>query len=77
MHDFRRTAAHEMWKSGSTKEECMEVTGHKTAAMFLRYADIFSEDERRAIQRKVQGRRNAWREEQTPPAAIPTRGLAN
>jgi integrase len=77
MHDFRRTAAHEMWKSGSTKEECMEVTGHKTAAMFLRYADVFSEDERRAIQRKVQGRRNAWREEQTPPAAIPTRGLAN
>jgi hypothetical protein len=34
MHDFRRTAAHEMWKSGSTKEECMEVTGHKTAAIF-------------------------------------------
>lgn len=64
MHDFRRSAAHEMWRAGSTVEECMEVTGHTTAAMFKRYADLFSEDERRAMQRKVQERRHLWREEQ-------------
>lgn len=64
MHDFRRTAAHEMWKAGSTVDECMEVTGHATAAMFKRYADLFSEDERRAMQRKVQERRHLWRDEQ-------------
>jgi integrase len=44
-HDFRRTAAHEMWKAGNTIEDCMEVTGHATSAMFKRYADLFSEDE--------------------------------
>jgi hypothetical protein len=34
----------------------MEVTGHATAAMLKRYADLFKEDERRALQRKVQER---------------------
>ena len=77
MHDFRRTAAHEMWKSGSTKEECMEVTGHKTAAMFLRYADVFSEDERRAVQRKVQERRRLWREEQIATTMAQTGAFTN
>jgi hypothetical protein len=32
--------------------------------MFKRYADLFSEDKRRATQRKVQERRRLWREEQ-------------
>ncbi len=77
MHDFRRSAAHEMWRAGSTVEECMEVTGHATVAMFKRYADLFSEDERRAMQRKVQERRHLWREEQIATAMVPTRALAN
>jgi integrase len=63
-HDFRRTAAHEMWKAGSTVEDCMEVTGHATSSMFKRYADLFSEDEKRARQREVQQRRREWRESQ-------------
>jgi len=60
-HDFRRSAAHEMWRARSTVDEFMEVTGHATAAMFKRYADLFSEDERRTTQRKVQERRRLWR----------------
>jgi len=64
LHDLRRTAAHEMWKAGSTIEECMEVTGHKTPAMFLRYADLFSDEERRNKQREVQRRRREWRQAQ-------------
>jgi integrase len=64
MHDFRRSASYEMWRSGSTIEECMEVTGHKTPAMFKRYADLFTEDERRATRRKVQEQRIRWRDEQ-------------
>ena len=71
MHDFRRSAAHEMWRAGSTVDECMEVTGHSTAAMFKRYADLFSEDERRATQRKVQERRQSWRDEQFTPMVPP------
>jgi len=76
MHDFRRSAAHDMWRAGSTIEECMEVTGHATQAMFKRYADLFSEDERRAMQRKVQERRHLWREEQVAAMAR-TGALAN
>jgi len=52
-HDFRRSAAYELWKAGSTVEECMEVTGHRTEAMFKRYADLFSGEERRSIQRQA------------------------
>ena len=26
-HDFRRSAAHETWKAGSSIEDCMKVTG--------------------------------------------------
>jgi len=55
-NDFRRSAAHEMWRHGLLSI-VMEVTGHATAAMFKRYADLFSEDERRTTQRKVQERR--------------------
>ena len=61
-HDFRRAAAHEMWKAGSTIQECMEVTGRKTEAMFKRYADLFSDEEKRNLQREVQRRRHEWRQ---------------
>jgi len=60
-HDFRRSAAHEMWKSGNSIEDCMKTTGHKTDAMFKRYADLFSTEEERARQLEVQNRRREWR----------------
>jgi len=63
-HDFRRSAAHEMWKAGSSIEDCMKTTGHQTSSMFKRYADLFSEDEERARQLEVQERRRQWRESQ-------------
>lgn len=63
-HDFRRSAAHEMWVAGSTIEDCMEVTGHATTAMFKRYADLFSEREKRERQLEVQQRRHEWLEAQ-------------
>jgi len=50
----------------------MEVIGHTTEAMFKRYADLFSEDERRAMLRKVQERRCLWREEQIAAAMAQT-----
>jgi integrase len=57
-HDFRRTAAYQMREAGSTKEECMKVTGHTTQAMFDRYTDLFSEEEECNRQREVQRRRH-------------------
>ena len=64
-HDFRRSAAYEMWKAGSTIEDCKQVTGHKTDAMFKRYADLFSEEEVRNRQREVQRKRHEWRQDKT------------
>ena len=63
-HDFRRSAAYELWKAGNSPEDCMEVTGHKTVSMFKRYGDLFSEEEERERQREVQQKRREWREKQ-------------
>jgi integrase len=80
-HDFRRSAAYEMWKAGNTVQDCMEVTGHKTEAMFKRYGDLFSDEEKLARQQQVQQNRRTWREAQTkstadvPVVATPTGGM--
>jgi integrase len=39
-HDFRRSAITNMFDAGFTIPQIMAVTGHKTAAMVLRYAQI-------------------------------------
>ena len=67
-HDFRRSCAHEMWKAGSTIEDCMQVTGHRTRSMFLRYADLFSDEEKQTRQREVQRRRHEWRQAEAEQA---------
>ena len=73
-HDFRRSAAHESWKSGSSVEDCMKITGHKTSSMFKRYADLFSDEEQRAQQRAVQNRRREWKKAQAANVVtMPTR----
>ena len=63
-HDFRRSAAHEAWKAGSSVGDCMKITGHKTSSMFKRYADLFSDEEKRAQQRAVQSKRREWKKAQ-------------
>jgi integrase len=63
-HDFRRSCAHELWKAGGSIDDCMKVTGHASASMFKRYADLFSDEEIRERQREVQQRRRQWREDQ-------------
>ncbi len=63
-YDFKRSGCHEMRQAGSSVEDCMRVSGHLTPNMFLRYADLFSADEDRAIQLQVQERRHQWREAQ-------------
>jgi hypothetical protein len=42
----------------------MELTGHSTQAMFKRYADLFSDDEKRQRQLEVQKRRHEYLEGQ-------------
>ena len=36
----------------------MKITGHKTESMFKRYADLFSDEEKRAQQRASQSKRS-------------------
>jgi hypothetical protein len=45
-------------------EDCKKITGHKTDSMFLRYADLFSDEERRAQQLAAQSKRREWKKAQ-------------
>jgi integrase len=48
-HDFRRTAARNLRRSGVPETVCQAVTGHKTASIFRRYAIVDSVDLREAL----------------------------
>jgi len=76
MHDFRRSAAYEMFKSGVQNADAMLGTGHKSESMYKRYAELFSDEEKQATQRKVHEQRRMWREAQIA-SMIPTGALAN
>jgi len=39
----------------------VKITGHKTSSMFKRYADLFSDEEKRAQQHAVQSKRREWK----------------
>lgn len=52
-HDFRRTAARNLRRSGVPETVCMAITGHKTRSIFDRYS-IVSETDLREAQDKLQ-----------------------
>jgi integrase len=43
-HDLRRSAAMEIDRAGVPRKVIMQITGHKTEAMFLRYRIVSSQD---------------------------------
>ena len=78
MHDFRRSAAFELRKSGVQDTDAMLVTGHKSLSMYKRYSDLSSDEEKQATQRRAQEQRRAWREEQIVARAVSTQpGVVN
>jgi hypothetical protein len=61
-------------KLASSVDDCMKITGHKTSSMFKRYADLFSDEEKRSQQRAVQSKRREWKKAQADSVvAMPKR----
>lgn len=50
-HDFRRTAIRNLERKGVSRSVAMKLTGHKTEAVYRRYAIVSSEDLRDAVRR--------------------------
>ena len=53
-HDFRRSAARNMDRAGVSRHVAMQITGHKTEAMYRRYNIVDDGDIRTAIRRTQQ-----------------------
>jgi integrase len=51
-HDMRRSGVRNLRRAGNDEHDCMEISGHKTRAVFDRYDIIDEDDQRRALERQ-------------------------
>jgi integrase len=56
-HDMRRSGVRNLRRAGNDEHDCMEISGHKTRAIFDRYDIIDEDDQRRALERQEQYKR--------------------
>ena len=53
-HDMRRSGVRNLRRAGNDEHDCMEISGHKTRTIFDRYDIIDEDDQRRALERQEQ-----------------------
>jgi integrase len=56
-HDMRRSGVRNLRRAGNDEHDCMEINGHKTRAVFDRYDIIDEDDQRRALERQQEYKR--------------------
>jgi integrase len=56
-HDMRRSGVRNLRRAGNDEHDCMEISGHKTRAVFDRYDIIDEDDQRKALERQQEYKR--------------------
>lgn len=68
-HDFRRTAVRNLERAGVSRSVAMKLTGHKTEAVYRRYAIVSSGDLRDAVRRLEDGYTSGYTSTGTKPVS--------
>ena len=71
-HDFRRTAVRNLERSGVSRRVAMKLTGHKTEAVYRRYAIVSSTDLRDAVRRLENGYTHGYTDGSPEPTGKPS-----
>jgi integrase len=56
-HDMRRSGIRNLRRAGNDEHDCMEISGHETRAIFDRYDIIDEDDQREALKRRQEYKR--------------------
>ncbi len=73
LHDLRRSAVRDMVRAGVPQSVAMSISGHKTVSMFLRYNITDGKDQRDALQRTAELRRQRLVSAPQQPKVTPLR----